>query len=66
MKFLLFAIVGLLAYYIWWRGAKIRKREITEAEKRKTPVETLVFDPKKRAYVPKTDKTKGRSSSGKP
>lgn len=59
MKFLLFGIIGLVAYYIWWRGANVRKREVVEAEQKRQPVETLVFDPKKRAYVPrKARKTK--------
>jgi len=55
-KFLLIAIVGVVAYYIWWRGANIRKSEIAKAEKKKIPVETLVFDPKKNTYVPKKEK----------
>lgn len=60
-KFLLFAIVGVVAYLIYLRGASIRKREISQVEKKRTPAETLVFDPKKNAYVPKKDKSKKKS-----
>lgn len=50
-KFLLFALVGVGAYLVWWRGNALRKRELAEAEARRAPSETLVYDKERRVYV---------------
>ena len=52
-KILFFAVIGLAAYYILWRGANIRKSEIAKKADEDNKAETLEFDPRKNAYVPK-------------
>ena len=51
MKFLIWVLLIAAAGAIWYRGRKIR--ELAEAEADSEDVETLVYDEKKGAYVPR-------------
>lgn len=57
-KLIFFAVIGVAAYLIWWRGASLRKSEIAKDEAAKNRPETLVYDKEKDAYVPKKNKTR--------